>query len=106
VLTARHPSQLYASLLEGLFTFTVGMMFWRKPQKPGVIGGIWIITYAIVRIIDESWRMPDAHIGLSQLGLSRGQEISIFMLLIGMGVLLFALKRPVAKVGGWAKGAN
>ena len=106
VLTARHPSQLYAGALEGILTFAVAMMFWRKPRKPGVVGGVWVITYAIVRIINESWRMPDAHIGLSQLGLSRGQEISFFMLFIGVAILIYALKRPAEKVGGWASSAN
>ena len=36
VLTPRHPSQLYQSVMEGLIVFLMLCWIWRKPQKPGV----------------------------------------------------------------------
>ena len=54
LLEPRHPSQLYESLLEGLLTFTVAFWVWRKPQKPGVIGALFLTLYALVRIAGES----------------------------------------------------
>lgn len=103
VLTARHPYQLYGSVMEGVVLFLIGMAVWRKPRKPGVVGGIWIVSYAVMRILSEQFRMPDAHIGFQLFGLTRGQWISIGMLLLGVGVLLYALRRKTEPVGGWAK---
>lgn len=103
VLTARHPYQIYGALLEGLLLFFIAAFAWRKPQKPGVVGGIWLISYAIVRIATENFRMPDAHIGFQLLGLTRGQWLSVAMLLGSIAILVYALKRNKLKIGGWAK---
>ena len=102
VLTARHPYQIYGALLEGLLLFVIAAFSWRRPQKPGVVGGIWLTSYAIVRITTESFRMPDAHIGYQLLGLTRGQWLSVAMLVASLLVLAYALKRNKPKIGGWA----
>ncbi|CAN5721285.1 hypothetical protein BH10BDE1_BH10BDE1_04350 [soil metagenome] len=103
VLTARHPYQLYGSLLEGLLLFLIAAAVWYRPRKPGVVGGIWLISYAIVRIITESIRMPDAHLGYQLLGLTRGQWLSVAMLVGSIGVLVYALRRHKLPIGGWGK---
>lgn len=103
VLTARHPYQLYGSLLEGLLLFLIAAAVWYKPRKPGVVGGIWLISYAIVRIITESIRMPDAHLGYQLLGLTRGQWLSVAMLVGSIGVLVYALRRNKLPIGGWGQ---
>lgn len=102
-LTARHPYQIYGALLEGLLLFFIAAAIWKKPRKPGVVGGIWLISYAIVRICTESIRMPDAHIGYQLLGLTRGQWLSVAMLVGSIGVLVYALKRNKPKIGGWGR---
>ncbi|MDP1660589.1 MAG: prolipoprotein diacylglyceryl transferase, partial [Phycisphaerales bacterium] len=51
LLAARHPSQLYASLLEGV---AVGVTVWivaARPRKPGVVGGWWLLSYGLARIL-------------------------------------------------------
>jgi phosphatidylglycerol---prolipoprotein diacylglyceryl transferase len=101
VLTARHPYQLYGSLLEGLLLFFIAAAVWYKPRKPGVVGGIWLVSYAIVRILTESIRMPDAHLGYQLLGLTRGQWLSVAMLVGSIGVLIYALRRDKLPIGGW-----
>ena len=98
-LTERHPSQLYQGFLEGLFVFLFLAWVWRKPQKPGLIGFLWGLTYAIARIIGEQFRMPDAHIGYEWLGLTRGQWLSVAMLLVFVVATIWALRRPVEKIG-------
>lgn len=103
VLTARHPYQIYGALLEGLLLFIIAGAVWYKPRKPGVVGGVWLVAYAIVRICTEHFRMPDAHIGYQLLGLTRGQWLSVAMLLGSLGVLIYALKRDKPKIGGWGK---
>ncbi len=101
VLPARHPSQLYAAVLEGLVVFAVVMLAWRKPRKPGVVAGCFAVTYAVVRIIGEQFRLPDAHIGFELFGLTRGQWLSIILLLVCVGLLVFWARRPVDRIGGW-----
>ncbi|MGE0529225.1 MAG: prolipoprotein diacylglyceryl transferase [Bdellovibrionales bacterium] len=101
VLTARHPSQLYQAFLEGLLVFLILCWIWRRPRKPGVVGGCFGVLYMIARIIGEQFRMPDAHIGFQLLGLTRGQWISIAFLIFALGWLIVALRRPVPRIGGW-----
>ena len=102
VLTARHPSQLYEGLLEGAFLFVALMVIWRRPQKPGVIAGWFFVLYATVRIIGEQFRLPDLQIGYQLLGLTRGQWLSIIMLVLGTVFLVTTRRRTTPPLGGWA----
>lgn len=103
LLVARHPSQLYAALLEGLLLFLILFFLWRKPRRPGFIAGCFLIFYSIFRISDEYFRMPDAHIGFQMFGLTRGQILSIVMLGIGL-VFSFVWARSSAfVVQGWGR---
>ncbi len=101
VLTARHPSQLYQLVLEGLLVFVILLWVWRKPQKPGVVGGWFGVLYCVARIIGEQFRLPDAHIGYQFLGLTRGQWISFGFLAFSVGYLVTAYKSKAAEIGGW-----
>ncbi len=106
VLEPRHPSQLYASLTEGLIPLIITLWVWRKPRKPGLIGSLFIIIYSMGRIFNEQFRLPDAHIAnLAEqpLGISRGQFISLWMMLMGFGFLIWSLKRESKLLGGWAQ---
>lgn len=89
-LLPRHPSQLYAAVLEGLLLLAwTQWRFWKCKLPEGQLVGEAMIGYAAVRIIGEIWREPDAGVGLVA-GLSRGQFYSIFLGLIGVGVILWA----------------
>ncbi|MCB0390773.1 MAG: prolipoprotein diacylglyceryl transferase [Bdellovibrionales bacterium] len=101
ILTARHPSQLYQSVMEGFLVFIVMVIVWRKPQKPGVLAASWGVTYALMRILGEQFRMPDAHIGYQLWGLTRGQWLSMAMLIGSVVLLFFVLNRNQQKMGGW-----
>ncbi len=97
VLTLRHPSQLYAALLEGLFMFIFLASFWKKVyQKPGIISGLFLTMYSVVRIIDEQFRTPDAQIGFQMFGLTRGQWLSVCMFVLGL-IFILNLRRKVTK---------
>jgi phosphatidylglycerol---prolipoprotein diacylglyceryl transferase len=102
LLTARHPSQIYEALLEGVLLFAVLWLIWRVPRKPGVVGAWFLVVYAVLRIIGEQFRTPDAHIGFQALGLTRGQWLSLVMLVIGIVLLILWSKRPATKIGGWS----
>lgn len=84
---ARHPSQLYEFILEGLVMFAVLWWFSRKPRPTGSISAVFLMLYGSFRFIVEFTREPDAHLGLLGLGLSMGQWLSLPMILIG--ILLF-----------------
>ena len=84
-----------------LLPFFVLLLLWAKPRKPGVISGLFLSLYAVVRIIGEQFRMPDIQIGFQALGLTRGQWLSVAVLLAGILWLWLALKRNTAPVGGW-----
>lgn len=102
LLTARHPSQIYEALLEGLLLFVLLALAWNKPRKPGVITGIFFVFYAFVRIAGEQFRMPDLQIGFQLWGLTRGQWLSIGMLGAAIPFLIYCARRNVPRVGGWS----
>lgn len=88
----RHPSQLYAALLEGILLFAyVQWRFWRTYSSAGQLGGEFLIGYGIVRIFGELFREPDAAL---MMGLSRGQFYSIFMILAGIVIIRIARRTP------------
>jgi phosphatidylglycerol:prolipoprotein diacylglycerol transferase len=78
----RHPSQIYQALLEGLLLFAfIQYRFWRgKNLRFGRLTGEYLIGYAILRIIAEQFRVPDADL---ILGMSRGTFYSIFLIAVG-----------------------
>lgn len=90
----RHPSQLYEAALEGaLLLAFMQWRFWRSDivrRQPGRLSGEFLIAYAVVRMIGELFREPDA--GLI-LGLSRGTFYSIFLIAAG-AVLIVRGSRP------------
>lgn len=102
VLTPRYPSQLIQCLLEGLCVFLILVWIWRKPRKPGVVGAWFGILYAIARIIGEQYRMPDVQIGFQLFHLTRGQWLSIFMLVISVGLMIYVQTRDTRPMGGWS----
>ena len=92
-LTPRHPSQVYEALLEGLLLFVVLWLVRTRVRVPnGVITGLFFVGYAVTRTAAEVFRFPDAgYVGW----LTKGQFLSVFLLLIGVGFLIAAWRRPV-----------
>jgi phosphatidylglycerol---prolipoprotein diacylglyceryl transferase len=103
ILEPRHPSQLYGSLVEGLIPLIILSIVWLKPRKPGLICSLYLILYSLSRIVDEMFRLPDAHLSdLSQLpfGLTRGQFLSVWMFIFGLGLMIWTHKRKAPLYGG------
>ena len=108
-LTPRHPSQLYAGIMEGLVVLAVLMIVWSRPRKPGVIAGVFAIVYAVMRIINEFFRTPDAHLldqEFAALHVTRGQWLSAVLLVVGVVILIVAGRRDTAAMGGWREVAT
>jgi phosphatidylglycerol:prolipoprotein diacylglycerol transferase len=86
---ARHPSQVYQFLLEGLLLFA--LLWWQGRQghrHTGFISGLFLIGYGLTRFVAEYFREPDAHLGLLALGLSMGQWLCVPMVFVGLYLAL------------------
>lgn len=106
LLAARHPSQLYQAVAEGIVLGLVLWFIWRRPRLPGVVGCWFLITYGVLRIGTELFRLPDDQLAVQRIaGLSRGQWLSVLMILAGTMILRIVLKRGGQKLGGWARHA-
>ena len=91
----RHPSQLYEALLEGLILFVVLWLYSARPRLPGRVSGLFLVGYALSRIIVEFFRQPDSHLGYVAFNwVTMGQVLSLPMLLFGVWLLY----RPVSPV--------
>jgi phosphatidylglycerol:prolipoprotein diacylglycerol transferase len=108
LLSARHPSQLYQAAAEGLVLGAVLWLLWRRPRRAGVIGAMFMAVYGVLRIVTEFWRLPDADLAVQRvLGLSRGQWLSVAMVLVGAGALAVFRWRdrrsPGPVFAGWGR---
>ena len=91
----RHPSQIYEAMLEGIVLFLIINYLALKRKllyKTGFISGSFLIYYSILRIFSESFREPDAHVGLIFDYFSMGTLLSIITFLIGLLIILFIKK--------------
>lgn len=94
LLTPRYPSQLYEALLEGLLLFVVLAWLWRKKRADGFIAGAFLLVYPLVRIFGEQFRLPDVQIGFQLFGLTRGQWLSIGMLILSAAFIFLGRRSP------------
>lgn len=95
----RHPSQLYEAFAEGvllsaLLWWVDGLARARGYDRPGLITGLFLVGYAVIRFSLEFTRAPDAQLGLVIGALSMGQLLSMIMLAVGVALLaMLALRR-------------
>ena len=102
-LCARHPSQLYEAVLEGLVLGALLVwLAWRRGalQREGLLTGVFLAGYGAARFVVEFVRQPDAQfiaegnpLGLALqiggYGLTMGQLLSLPMIVVG----LFLIRR-------------
>lgn len=105
-ICARHPSQLYEALLEGLLLGGLLVwLAWRRGalKREGMLMGTFLAGYGAARFFVEFFRQPDAqfisegnplglafHIG--GYGLTMGQTLCLPMILIGVYFILRSLR--------------
>ena len=97
-MVPRHPSQVYQFLMEGVLLFVLLWLYARKERKPAQVSAMFLIGYGVFRFIAEFFREPDQHLGLLSLGMSMGQWLCVPMVLFGIGLWLWAGRRPAAAV--------
>ncbi len=83
----RHPSQLYAVIKDVLLCAIFLVLLFRVHWRPGVLSGLFLSCYAILRFLVEFFRAPDPQLGLLALGLSMGQWLSVVLFIVGVGVM-------------------
>jgi phosphatidylglycerol:prolipoprotein diacylglycerol transferase len=92
---ARHPSQLYEALLEGLLLFAAVWAFSRKPRARYAVSGLFALLYGVFRFLVEFVRMPDNGIYVAFGWLTRGQILSLPLIAVGLWLLWLSRRAPV-----------
>jgi phosphatidylglycerol:prolipoprotein diacylglycerol transferase len=95
----RHPSQLYEAALEGaLLIVILLLLFWktRARWRPGLLVGTFTAGIALARFTVEFFREPDAQLAefAARTGLSMGQWLTIPLIALGLGLIVWSLSRP------------
>ena len=95
----RHPSQLYEAGLEGLLMIVIMLtLFWktRARFRPALMVGVFTTGIACARFIVEFFREPDAQLRTfaERTGLSMGQWLTIPLILLGLGLIVWSFSRP------------
>jgi phosphatidylglycerol:prolipoprotein diacylglycerol transferase len=106
-LCARHPSQLYEAVLEGLILGAI--LLWLAYRRgwlkaPGQLTGMFLAGYGASRFIVEHFRQPDAQFLASHprgyavylsdsIGLTMGQLLSLPMIMLGIALIIWARRR-------------
>jgi phosphatidylglycerol:prolipoprotein diacylglycerol transferase len=99
---ARHPSPLYQAFAEGLVLFVVVWLVSSRPQATGVVSGVFLAGYGVMRFCTEFFRQPDSHLGyLAFDWLTMGQLLSLPMVIVGILMAVYARRfsRPLAQPG-------
>ncbi len=97
-LMARHPSQIYQFLLEGVLLFVLLWWYASKPRARGQVAGVFLIGYGIARFIAEYFREPDSFLGTLALNLSMGQWLCVPMVVGGIALWWWGGLRDKARV--------
>jgi phosphatidylglycerol:prolipoprotein diacylglycerol transferase len=97
----RHPSQLYEAFLEGIVLFLIlnALERWTPIRhRPGALAGVFLIGYAIARMIAELFREPDSFLGFVFLNfVTMGQVLSLPFLILGLFLVIRARPEQVAR---------
>ena len=93
---ARHPTQIYQMLLEGVVLFA--FLYWvtRKPRARYLASGWFALLYGAFRFLVEFVREPDSQLGyFAGDWLTMGQILSLPLIAIGLVFLFMARTSPV-----------
>lgn len=91
---ARHPSQIYQATSEGLVLLVIMLFLFSRPSirnRSGILVGVFFVGYGVARFCTEFFRSPDTQIGLNAFDLSRGQMLSLPMVAVGAGIIIWRL---------------
>lgn len=88
-----HPSQLYEMLLEGVALFIILNWFIRKPRPLAAVSGLFLVGYGVFRFLVEYVREIDHGVNTAEDLITRGQMLSLPMIIGGIAIMLWAYSR-------------
>ena len=70
------------------------MVYSARPRPLGAVSGLFLAGYGTFRFLVEFFREPDAHLGYLAGGwLTMGMLLSLPMVLLGVGLMVWAYRR-------------
>lgn len=94
---ARHASQLYEFIGEGVLLFLLLWFFSKKDRPLGAVSGLFLLGYGVARSTVEFYRVPDNSDFLGIEWLTQGQLLSLPMIIAGIALLIFAYRGKHSK---------
>lgn len=94
-----HPTQLYEAMCYLALFGLLMWMYWKKnaEERPGLIFGVFLIGIFLPRFLIEFIKNPQVERELS-MSLNIGQQLSVPFILIGLGLVIYAMSRPRLKL--------
>lgn len=89
----RHPSPIYQALIDGVLLFIVLWLFARTARPRLAVGAMFVMLYGCARFFTEYFRIPDYEVSFAGITISAGQMLSLPMIVIGAGLLIFAYRK-------------
>lgn len=98
-----HPSPIYQCLIDGVLLFLLLWLFARVERPRWAVGAAFSLLYGCARFFTEYFRTPDWEVSIFGIPISSGQMLSVPMILIGAGVLVWAYRQPKVVAGNGKK---
>jgi phosphatidylglycerol---prolipoprotein diacylglyceryl transferase len=89
-----HPSPIYQAVVDGLLVFIILWILGSKPRPRWVLGASYTLFYGCTRFFTEYFRTPDYEVNFLGVTISSGQLLSLPMIAVGLGVILWAYSKP------------
>ncbi|WP_025917247.1 prolipoprotein diacylglyceryl transferase [Herminiimonas sp. CN] len=89
----RHPSPIYQALIDGVLLFVILWLFARTARPRLAVGAMFVMLYGCARFFTEYFRTPDYEVTFAGITISAGQMLSLPMIVIGAGLLVFAYRK-------------
>ncbi len=92
---ACHPTQIYEALCYFALFGLLMWMYWKKnaEERPGLIFGVFFIGIFLPRFLIEFIKNPQVEFEQTMV-LNMGQLLSIPFILLGIGLIVYAMMRP------------
>ncbi len=96
---ACHPTQIYEALCYFALFALLMWMYWKKnaERRPGLIFGVFFIGIFLPRFLIEFIKNDQVAFEAS-MTLNMGQWLSVPFILIGIGLVIYAMSRPAVDI--------
>ena len=99
LLTAYYPSNFIQAFTDGPILLLVMVIVWLNPRHPGVIAGVFLVTYGAARTTSEQFRQIDD--GVFMIGsLTLPMLLSLAMIAGGIALIVWASRQAIKPMGG------